>query len=101
MSPVLADYGDCRRAAAFLRHYAANDAPGVCAVLAETAESQRWVELLLSLAQLCVVLQPGLQSEPGLTALQDMIMALAEAEHEPLMMAADEEAPIPAPSEDW
>ena len=31
MSPVLADYGDCRRAAAFLRHYAANDAPGVCA----------------------------------------------------------------------
>lgn len=101
ISAVLPDYGDARRAAVFLRHYCAGDPAGVCAVLAETAESQRWVELLLCFAQLAVVVQPVLVSEPGLAALQDIVLELAGAEHEPLMMAADEEAPLPAPSEDW
>ncbi len=101
LAQLVPNMGDARRAAVFLRHYCAGDPAGVCAVLAETAESQRWVELLLCLAQLAVVVQPVLVSEPGLAALSDIILELAGAEHAPLMMAADEEAPIPAPSEDW
>jgi len=101
MSPVLPDYGDARRAAVFLRHYCAGDPAGVLAVLTETADTQQWIELLLCLAQLAVVVQPVLVSEPGLAALSDIILELAGAEHAPPTTAANEEAPIPEPSEDW
>ncbi len=68
MSEVVPQAGDARRACALLLHYAENNTAGVTAVLQETAQTGRLVELILEVLHISVTLQPELRSEPNANA---------------------------------
>lgn len=71
---------DCRRATSLLLHHLNDDVEGVGAVLRESGEDGRAIELVLAVLDLIVFLVPRLDSDKGREALQRAILTLATQE---------------------
>ncbi len=77
---VIPDYGDARRAAALLLHFAADDLAGMDAVIEEAAHVDRALELVAMVLDVVFKVAPDLRSEDTLSRLQNVALMMAGGE---------------------